>query len=67
MNDMKISFKVEVTACEMGPGCRCPFVGVYMYFDNLEYHCGKADEGSAYLVYDENKNGLTSSCPMARE
>lgn len=63
VDDMKISFKVEVTACEMGPRGKCPF----RYYDSLEFFCGKANEGRSYLVYEENKNGLTASCPMVKE
>lgn len=88
MDDMKISFKVEVTACEMGPGYLCPFNGFYIYestpgVKDIKRICRKAEAENKYQearifgllgslsafrkVYEENKNGLTPSCPMVKE
>lgn len=74
---MKMSFKVEVTACEM-EGSRCPFVGCHigrpLVGDPiLNGYCSKATPNAPqvsitnFSVYRENKNGLTASCPMVKE
>lgn len=81
MDDMKISFKVEVTACDM-EGSRCPFKGAVEIDRGLVIeHCrvvsphmsanNWTSEFSAHLraieLYGKNKNGLTASCPMVKE
>ena len=57
MNDMKISFKVEITRC-----IGCPYSSV----GTSHYYCEKASVDNKWKTAQENLNKLTKTCPMVR-
>lgn len=57
MDDMKISFKVEITGC-----IRCPYCSASISM----LRCEKAPLGSEAKTALQNTDKLTKTCPMVR-
>ena len=60
MDDMKISFKVEITGC-LVKKVRCP----HAVQDFPHSFCSKS-EWRGYVTFRENEGKLTKTCPMVR-
>ena len=60
MDDMKISFKVEITGC-ISDDANCP----YLRMSRLAPHCSKVGI-NRIGTFEENVHKLTKTCPMVR-
>ena len=61
MDDMKISFKVEITGCNI-KGVKCPHLDV----TPMGGLCALSKTNHRYMTYSENVHKLTKTCPMVR-
>ena len=63
LDNMKISFKIEVEGCAAKDKARCPFLQLHYYPHRCEKVSGRRN--AATVAYD-NATQLTKTCPMVR-